>query len=55
MLVLGKIYTAREGGKGERVVKIEIHENGPPFVEMHFMRAAKPDQEADYKKPRKLN
>ena len=54
--MLGKIYTAREGGKGERVVKIEIHENGPPFVEMHFfMRAAKPDLVADYKKPRKLN
>ena len=47
----GEIYTAREGGKGEeRVVKIEPHENGPLFVEMHFfMRAAKPDQGADYK------
>ena len=41
----GEIYTVREGGKGkEFVVKIEPHENGPLFVEMHYYLAAgKPD------------
>ena len=48
----GEIYLATEGGKGEaRVVKIEPHENGPLFVEMHFyMRAGKPDHLAEYNK-----
>ena len=51
----GEIYTAKESAKGEeRVVKIEPHENGPLFVEMHFfMRAAKPDLVAEYNKSRK--
>ena len=44
----------REGGQ-DRDTWDSHDENGPPFVEMHFMRAAKPDQGADYKKPRKLN
>jgi len=52
----GEIYTAKESAKGEeRVVKIEPHENGPLFVEMHFfMRAAKPDLVAEYNKTRKI-
>jgi len=51
----GEIYTAKESAKGEeRVVKIEPHENGPLFVEMHFfMRAAKPDLVAEYNKTKK--
>jgi len=51
----GEIYLATEGGKGEeRVVKIEPHENGPLFVEMHFyLGAGKPDHLAEYKKTRK--
>ena len=51
----GEIYTAKESAKGEeRVVKIEPHENGPLFVEMHFfMRAAKPELVAEYNKTRK--
>ena len=51
----GEIYTAKESARGdERVVKIEPHENGPLFVEMHFfMRAARPDLVAEYNKTRK--
>ena len=51
----GEIYLATEGGKGEqRVVKIEPHENGPLFVEMHFyIEAGKPEQVAEYRKSRK--
>ena len=36
------------------MVKIEPHENGPLFVEMHFyIEAGKPEQLAEYKKTRK--
>jgi len=51
----GELYLAKEGGKGEeRVVKIEPHENGPLFVEMHFyIQAGKPDHLADYNKSSK--
>ena len=51
----GEIYLATEAGKKEqRVVKIEPHENGPLFVEMHFyISALKPDHLSDYTKSRK--
>ena len=51
----GEIYLATEGGKGEeRVVKIEPHENGPLFVEMHFyIKVGKPELLVEYKKSRK--
>jgi len=51
----GEIYLATEGGKGEqRVVKIEPHENGPLFVEMHFyISAGKPEHLLEWKKERK--
>jgi len=51
----GEIYLATEGGKGEsRVVKIEPHENGPLFVEMHFYtKAGKPEHLAEWNKSRK--
>jgi len=51
----GEIYLATEGGKGEqRVVKIEPHENGPLFVEMHFyISAGKPDHLQEWKKGKK--
>jgi len=51
----GEIYLATESGKGEqRVVKIEPHENGPLFVEMHFyISAGKPEHLQDFKKVRK--
>jgi len=51
----GEIYLATEGGKGEeKVVKIEPHENGPLFVEMHFYIAAgKPEYLQQWKKGRK--
>jgi len=48
----GEIYLATEGGKGqERVVKIEPHENGPLFVEMHFYtKAGKPEHVQEWNK-----
>jgi len=48
----GEIYLATEGGKGEqKVVKIEPHENGPLFVEMHFyISAGKPEHLLEWKK-----
>lgn len=56
----GEIYSAASytGGKPKNyphVVKIEPHENGPLFVEMHFyMRNAKPADIALWKKERKV-
>jgi len=52
----GEIYLATEGGKGEqRVVKIEPHENGPLFVEMHFyISAGKPEHIQEWKKARSV-
>jgi len=52
----GEIYLATEDGKGEqKVVKIEPHENGPLFVEMHFyISAGKPEHLQEWKKIRKV-
>ena len=51
----GEIYLAREGGTGpQRVVKIEPHENGPLFVEMHFyISALKPEHLQEWNKNHK--
>jgi len=52
----GEIYLAMKDGKGEqKVVKIEPHENGPLFVEMHFyISAGKPEHLQEWKKARKV-
>ncbi|KAF5290608.1 hypothetical protein FQA39_LY14674 [Lamprigera yunnana] len=56
----GEIYSAQENSTTNKntynnVVKIEPHENGPLFVEMHFyLRHAKPDMIQQYKNKKKL-
>ncbi|XP_043255743.1 serine/threonine-protein kinase VRK1-like [Colletes gigas] len=56
----GEIYSAAPySGKVPKnypnVIKIEPHENGPLFVEMHFyMRNAKPDEIDSWRKKKKL-
>ncbi|XP_059474807.1 serine/threonine-protein kinase VRK1-like [Neocloeon triangulifer] len=55
----GTIYSAREECGNPKdypfVVKIEPHENGPLFVEMHFyMKCGKPEQIEEYLKQKKL-
>ncbi|KAF2904286.1 hypothetical protein ILUMI_01889 [Ignelater luminosus] len=60
----GEIYSAQQSGDSPSkktsnypyVIKIEPHENGPLFVEMHFyMRNAKPEDIEAFKKERKLS
>ncbi|XP_049780397.1 nucleosomal histone kinase 1 [Schistocerca cancellata] len=55
----GEIYSARDESSNSSeysfVVKIEPHENGPLFVEMHFyMKVAKPKDIAEWTKQKKL-
>ncbi|XP_065340100.1 serine/threonine-protein kinase VRK1-like [Cloeon dipterum] len=55
----GTIYSARSVDGNSKdypfVVKIEPHENGPLFVEMHFyMKCGKPEQIEEYTKQKKL-
>ena len=52
----GEIYLAMKDGKGEqKVVKIEPHENGPLFVEMHFyISAGKPEHLQEWRKVKKV-